>query len=101
MDVTDLAARFNGPALVRLPDGRLLAGGRSKSLGAGATKTDLGWLTTNPPALRPFLTLPSEHETGYPGLIHHDGRVWASYYSSQSGKCAIYVAELELTVPAK
>jgi hypothetical protein len=36
-----LIDRFNGPALVRLPDERLLAGGRSKSLGTGGTKTVL------------------------------------------------------------
>ncbi|MBW3596002.1 MAG: exo-alpha-sialidase [Planctomycetes bacterium] len=93
---TDLDERFNGPALLRLPDGRLLAGGRSKALGASSSKTAMGWLTTDPPALRPLLWLPSQHETGYPGLAFHEGRVWASYYSSQSGKCAIYMAELEL-----
>jgi hypothetical protein len=92
----DLKERFNGPALLRLPDGRLLAGGRSKALGAQSAKTAVGWLTTNPPALRPLLLLPSQHETGYPGLVLHDGRVWSSYYSSQSGKCGIYIAELEL-----
>ncbi len=98
---TDLTERFNGPALVRLPDGRLLAGGRSKSLGSDSAMTVLGWLTTDPPALRPVLVLPSRHETGYPGLVQHDGRIWASYYSSQSGKAAIYIAELELITPAK
>lgn len=97
----DLQERFNGPALLRLPDGRLLAGGRSKALGSDSAKTALGWLSTDPPALRPVVILPSQHETGYPGLVPHDGRVWASYYSSQSGKTAIYVAELELTGPAQ
>lgn len=89
---TDLNERFNGPALLRLPDGRFLAGGRSKALGAAAPKTALGWLTTDPPALRPLLWAPSQHETGYPGLVFHEGQVWVSYYSSQSGKCAIYLA---------
>jgi hypothetical protein len=98
---TDLTARFNGPALARLPDGRLPAGSRSKSGGSGAPKTVLGWLATGPPALYPFLELPSEHETGYPGLIHHAGHVWASYYSSQAGKTAICVAELERSTRAK
>jgi hypothetical protein len=98
---TDLKARFNGPALLRLPDGHLLAGGRSKALGSGAAQTVLGWLSTDPPALNPALVLPSRHETGYPGLVQHDGRIWASYYSSQSGKGAIYIAELELITPAR
>ena len=94
----DLDERFNGPALVRLPDGRLLAAGRSKALGASSAKTAVGWLTADPPALRPVLWLPSQHETGYPGLCFHEGRVWASYYSSQSGKCAIFIAQLELAI---
>lgn len=92
----DLGERFNGPALLRLPDGRLLAGGRSKALGAQSAMNVLGWLTTEPPALQPLLWTPSQHETGYPGLVFHDGRVWVSYYSSQSGKCAVYVAEYQL-----
>jgi hypothetical protein len=93
----DLETRFNGPALIRLADGRLLAGGRSKPFGENSPKTALGWLTIDPPSLRPLLTLPSQHETGYPGLFTHDGKLWASYYSSESGKCAIYFAQLELT----
>ena len=67
------------------------------SVGPLKRSTALGWLTVEPLALRPFLLLPSQHETGYPGLYLHDNRVWASYYSSQSGKCAIYIAEVELT----
>lgn len=94
---TDLKERFNGPALIRLQDGRILAAGRSKALGAQSAKTMLGWLSTDPPALIPLLTLPSEHETGYPGLVFHEGQVWVSYYSSQSGKCAIYIAEVALS----
>jgi hypothetical protein len=93
---SDLDARFNGPALIRLPDGRLLAGGRSKPLGESSPKTALAWLTVDPPSLRPLLTLPSQHETGYPGLVAHNDKLWVSYYSSESGKCAIYFAEVEL-----
>ena len=97
----DLAERFNGPALLRLPGGALLAGGRSKALGAPSAKTVLGWLTVEPPSLRPLLWVPSQHETGYPGLAYHEGRVWVSYYSSESGKCAIHLAEYEPTDAGK
>jgi hypothetical protein len=96
---TDLDARYNGPALLCLADGRLLAGGRTKPVGADSAKTALAWLTIEPPALRPLITLPSQHETGYPGLCVHDNQLWVSYYSSQSGKCAIYIAQLELAAP--
>jgi hypothetical protein len=97
---SELEVRFNGPALLRLPDGRFLAGGRAKTLGATSAMTALGWLTTDPATLRPALRLPCKGETGYPGLCFQDGRVWASYYASQSGKCAIYIAELELLPPS-
>ena len=52
---TDLKERFNGPALLRLPDGRILAAGRSKALGAevgkdGVRRIDHGFPGA-PPAL--------------------------------------------------
>jgi hypothetical protein len=98
----ELDVRFNGPALLRLPDGRLLAGGRAKVLGAQMAVMALGWLTTEPPALSPVMLLPARGETGYPGLYLHDGRVWASYYGSNpAGKSAIYIAELEVLPPKK
>lgn len=96
---SDLDERFNGPALLRMPTGALLAAGRAKCLGAQSARTALGWLKTDPPELLPVLLLPSQHETGYPGLSLHDGQVWVSYYSSQSGKCAIYVAQVDLSEP--
>jgi hypothetical protein len=98
---TDLDDRYNGPSLIRLPDGRLLAGGRTKPRGESSAKTALAWLSVDPPSLQPLLTLPSQHETGYPGLCEHDGKLWASYYSSESGKCAIYFAQVELTAAPK
>jgi hypothetical protein len=93
---TDLNDRFNGPALVRLPDGRLLLGGRTKPKGAGSAMTALAWFSTDPPELKPLLTLPSLHETGYPGMYVHGGELWTSYYSSESGKCAIYLARIKI-----
>lgn len=63
------------PKLCVLPDGRLL-------VGVGARVQDEQ----------------EQHETGYPGLSFHDKRVGVSYYSSQSGKCAIYIAQLADTL---
>ncbi len=91
---TNLNDRFNGPALVQFADGRLLVGGRSKPTGSDSAKTALAWLSIDPPQLSPALTLPSQHETGYPGLCLVGDELWASYYSSDSGKCAIYIARL-------
>jgi hypothetical protein len=94
---TDLNDRFNGPALLSLADGRFLLGGRTKPAGAGSPKTALAWLSTDPPRIEPLLTLPSVHETGYPGLYWFDDELWMSYYSSESGKCAVYLARVKLT----
>jgi hypothetical protein len=93
---TDLNDRFNGPALLRFSDGRLLVGGRNKPAGAGEPKTALAWLSIGPPQLEPLLTIPSQHETGYPGLFLLGDTLWTSYYSSESGKCAVYVARISI-----
>ncbi|MBA4016490.1 MAG: hypothetical protein C0483_04825 [Pirellula sp.] len=93
---TDLNDRFNGPALARFSDGRLLVGGRAKPAGANEAKTALAWLTTDPPRLRPLFTLPSKHETGYPGLYLLGDELWISYYSSETGKCAVYIARVKI-----
>jgi hypothetical protein len=93
---SDLNDRFNGPALLRFSDGRLLVGGRAKPAGANEPKTALAWLSTDPPKLEPLLTLRCRHETGYPGLYLLGDTLWTSYYSSESGKCAIYIARIKL-----
>ncbi|WP_145084022.1 exo-alpha-sialidase [Anatilimnocola aggregata] len=97
----ELNDRFNGPALIQFSDGRLLVGGRAKPIGAGSAKTALAWLSIDPPNLSPALTLPSQHETGYPGLHLFGKELWTSYYSSESGKCSIYIARLDVTYNAK
>ena len=53
------------------------------------------------PRLEPLLTLPSQHETGYPGLYRLGEELWMSYYSSESGKCAVYNARIEIAAPTR
>lgn len=85
-------ARIGGPALLVLPDGRLLGGGRNKV--GNDRKTKLFWIDPATGGLTDAVELPSTHETGYPGLALDGNSVWASYYSSQGGKPGIYVARL-------
>ncbi|MFB3778717.1 MAG: exo-alpha-sialidase [Bryobacteraceae bacterium] len=82
-----------GPNLIRLPDGRLLAAGR---LIDDTIRTSLCWLDPDRETLSEFFALPSSGDTGYPGLVYHDGFLWVSYYSSHEGKARIYLAKLKL-----
>ncbi|MBX6312961.1 MAG: exo-alpha-sialidase [Isosphaeraceae bacterium] len=89
----DLGVRIGGPALVRLPDGRLIAGVR---LYDGKVRTALCRCDPEAGRLIEILTLPSRGDTSYPGLVWHDGLLWVSYYSSHEGKASIYLARVKL-----
>jgi hypothetical protein len=89
----DLGVRLGGPALVRLPGGRLVAGVR---LYEGKVRTALCWLDPEAGRLVEFLALPSGRDTGYPGLVWHAGQLWVSYYSSHEGRSSIYLARVKL-----
>lgn len=89
----DLGVHLGGPALLRLPDGRLLAGGR---IHAPKAHTALCWLDPQAGKLTEFLALPSGGDTSYPGLVLHEGTLWVSYYSSHEGKTSIYLARVKL-----
>lgn len=89
----DLGLKLGGPHLVRLPDGRIVAGGRTYD---GGAHTSLLWVDAKEGKAVEFLRLPSGGDTSYPGLVWHDGLLWASYYSSHEGKTSIYRAKVRL-----
>lgn len=89
----DLGVRIGGPHLLRLPDGRIVAGGR---LYDKAQRTSLMWLDPKAGTVTEFLKLPSGGDTSYPGLVWHDGILWVSYYSSHEAKTAIYLARVKI-----
>lgn len=89
----DLGVQIGGPHLIRLPDGRIVAGGRLYGKGA---RTSLLWLDPKAGSVTEFLKLPSGGDTSYPGLVWHEGMLWVSYYSSHEGKSAIYLARVKL-----
>lgn len=88
----DLDKPIGGPALLRLSDGRVVAGVR---LLDGKARTSLCWLEPGAGRLDEFLALPSGGDTSYPGLAWHDGQIWVSYYSSHEGKASIYLARVK------
>jgi hypothetical protein len=90
---TSLETRLGGPQLIRLPDGRIMVGGRHY---VGQAKTNLWWLDPKSATLTPLATLPSGGDTSYPGLVFRDGLLWVSYYSSHDAKTSIYLAKLKL-----
>jgi hypothetical protein len=92
----DAQRRFGGPNLVRLDDGRWLAGSRAYL--ADGAKTQLWWLDIEAGQCHDLLTLPSGGDNSYPGFAVDKpaGRVYVSYYSSHEGKAAIYLATLRL-----
>jgi hypothetical protein len=46
--------------------------------------------------LTPIAMLPSGGDNSYPGLVFHDGVVWARSYSSHEGKTSIYLAKVKV-----
>ncbi|MGK5740909.1 sialidase family protein [Micromonospora sp. URMC 103] len=90
---TDLGVRVGGPALLRLPDGRLLAGVR---LLDGRVRTAICAVDAERAELTELVALPSGGDTSYPGLVWHDGVLHVSYYSSHEGRTCVYVAEVAL-----
>ena len=92
----DLGQQIGGPALMRLPDGRLVATVR---LYDKKVRTSLCWLDPEAGKLTEFLPLPSGGDTSYAGMVLHDGLLWVSYYSSHDGKTSVYLAKVRLPQP--
>lgn len=84
--------QVGGPNFIQLPDGSLIAAGRSYP---GGAKTVLAKMTVDG-GYDPVLTFPSGGDTSYPGLVWYDGLLWMSYYSSHEGKTSIYLAKIKL-----
>ncbi|MEU7803538.1 exo-alpha-sialidase [Micromonospora arborensis] len=91
---TDLGVQVGGPALLRLPDGSLLAGVR---LLDGAVRTAICAVDPERGELTELVALPSGGDTSYPGLVWHDDLLWVSYYSSHEERTCVYLAEVRLT----
>jgi hypothetical protein len=89
----DVGTKIGGPQMIRLPNGRLVAGVR---LYDGAVRTSLCWVDPADGKLSEFVKLPSGGDCSYPGLVWHQKLLWVSYYSSHEGKTSIYLAKVRL-----
>lgn len=90
-----LDRQIGGPAMIQLPDGRLLAAVR---LYDDQVRTALCWVDRDTLTLTEFITLPSGGDTSYPGLVFDaDTRtLHVSYYSSHEDRTAIYLARVRI-----
>ncbi len=86
--------QLGGPAVLRLPDGRVIAAGRLYR--DKMTRTGVGLLDVASGNLTDLIVLPSGGDNSYPGLVWHGGNAWMSYYSSHEGRTSIYLAKLEV-----
>lgn len=91
----DLGVHVGGPAMLRLPDGRVVVAGRKV---VGLTFTTALWeLDVEARQLHELLELPSGGDCSYPGLTWHDEKLWVSYYSEHEGSAQIYFAQVALS----
>jgi hypothetical protein len=89
----DIGVKIGGPQLIRLPDGRLIAGVR---LYDGNVRTSIVEIDAETAKVTELVSLPSGGDNSYPGLVFHEGILLVSYYSSHEGKTSIYLARLKL-----
>jgi len=89
----DSGTKIGGPHMIRLPDGRLVAGVR---LYDGGARTAITSIDPQTGKLTELLRLPSGGDTSYPGLVWHDKLLWISYYSSHEAKTSIYLAKAKI-----
>ena len=93
----DLPLFLGGPDLIRLPNGTIVLGTRGfEGVWGKSPYTVLGTLSLEGQFVE-RVRLPSGGDTSYPGMLVHDGQLWASYYSSHEGRAAIYLAKIPLT----
>ena len=90
----ELKQRIGSPQIVETPMGHIIAAGR---LYDGKVRTSVGMLDPQAGSFTELLKLPSGGDTGYPGMVFHDGLLWISYYSSHEGKANIYLAKIKIT----
>lgn len=87
---------LGGPNFVVLPSGKMWTAGRmiANTPYGAIEKTMLGRLDFD--GIHPVTVLPSGGDTGYPGMVYHEGILYMSYYSSHEERSAIYLVKAQL-----
>lgn len=96
-DWKDLGINIGAPNFIQVSAGRWIACCRMENIGPNKeTKTVVCEVDLDGGALRPLLALPSNGDSGCPGLHWHDGLLWISYHSAHEGKASIYLAKVRI-----
>ena len=90
----DLGVYFGGPNFIQVTEGLWLAAGRI--MDDRGARTVICRLDPDKANLTPLLTLSSDGDTSYPGMVWYENRLWISYYSSHEGKTSIYLARVSV-----
>ena len=88
----ELEGRLGGPDFLILPNNKMICGTR-EYLSDGENKMILAKIT-NAGDLTKLVTLPSEGDCSYPGMVIKDNILYISYYSTHEGKTTIYLAKM-------
>lgn len=92
----DTGHRIGGPAMIALPDGRLVAAVRKYEFNAQHQFVrewlELCWVNPDNGQLETIEALPSGYDCSYAGMVWHEDELWVSYYSSHEEKPCIYLA---------
>jgi hypothetical protein len=98
----DVGHYTGGPAMIRIPDGRIIAVVR---LLDSYLRIGVCWVDLENAKLHEFLEMPgavregplaTKGDYGYAGLVWHDDKLWVSYYSPSDGKTAIFLAQVSI-----
>lgn len=93
---SETETQFGGPNFLILRNGKMWGSSRLIKKIKNKTKTYTAIGPMTPSSYTPELILPSEGDTGYPGMVYHKGILYVSYYSSHEGQSNIYIAQIKL-----
>ncbi len=82
---------ISNPRLYPLPGGKIAA---AICLHTPADRVTLCLADTKTGLLEECLDLPSGGDTGYPGVVWHQGFLWVVYHSSHAEKTAVYLSKI-------
>jgi hypothetical protein len=90
----EIGYHISGANFLIFPDNEMWVAGRLLYLSPYAYITKTALLKSTPDGFHRELILPSFGDTGYPGMIFHNGFLWISYYSTHEKNTNIYLAKI-------